>query len=106
MPARMIAPGMQTLLGQPMVVVNKAGASGIVGGSYVVHAAPDGYTLLVSGISEVQNLFYIHVPYEVEKDFAPVGRIANGPPLVLAVVGSSPLKSVADLMAYAKANPS
>ena len=105
-PARMIAPAMQTLLGQPVVVVNKAGASGVVGGSYVVHAAPDGYTLLVSGISEVQNLFYIHVPYDVEKDFVPIGKVANGPPLVLAVVGSSPLKSVADLIAYAKANPS
>jgi tripartite-type tricarboxylate transporter receptor subunit TctC len=41
-PARMIAPGMQAELGQPVVVVNKAGASGIVGGSYVVHAPPDG----------------------------------------------------------------
>jgi tripartite-type tricarboxylate transporter receptor subunit TctC len=104
-PARMIAPGMQALLGQPVVVVNKAGASGVVGGSYVVHAAPDGYTLLVSGISEVQNMFYIQVPYEVEKDFVPVGRVANGPPLVLAVVGSSPFKTAADLVAYAKANP-
>ncbi|MGH6679649.1 MAG: Bug family tripartite tricarboxylate transporter substrate binding protein [Bradyrhizobium sp.] len=105
-PARMIAPEMQKLLGQPVVVENKAGASGVVGGTYVVHAAPDGYTLLVSGISEVQNLFYIHVPYNVEKDFTPVGKIANGPPLVLAVVGTSPFKSVADLIAYAKANPS
>jgi tripartite-type tricarboxylate transporter receptor subunit TctC len=104
-PARMIAPGMQALLGQPVVVVNKAGASGVVGGSYVVHAAPDGYTLLVSGISEVQNMFYIQVPYDVEKDFVPVGRVANGPPLVLAVVGSSPFKTAADLVAYAKANP-
>jgi tripartite-type tricarboxylate transporter receptor subunit TctC len=104
-PARMIAPAMQTLLGQPVVVVNKPGASGVVGGSYVVHAAPDGYTLLVSGISEVQNSFYIHVPYEVEKDFVPIGKVANGPPLVLAVVGNSPLKSVTDLIAYAKANP-
>lgn len=105
-PARMIAPGMQALLGEPVVVVNKAGASGVVGGSYVVHAAPDGYTLLVSGISEVQNSFYIHVPYDVEKDFVPIGKIANGPPLVLAVVGSSPFKSVGDLVAYAKAHPS
>jgi tripartite-type tricarboxylate transporter receptor subunit TctC len=105
-PARMIAPGMQAELGQPVVVVNKAGASGIVGGSYVVHAPPDGYTLLVSGISEVQNSFYIHVPYDVEKDFVPVARIANGPPLVLAIVGSSPLKSVGDLIAYAKEHPS
>lgn len=104
-PARMIAPEMQKILGQPVVVVNKPGASGVVGGSYVVHASPDGYTLLVSGISEVQNLFYIHVPYNAEKDFAPVGKIANGPPLVLAVVSSSPFKNVGDLIAYAKANP-
>jgi tripartite-type tricarboxylate transporter receptor subunit TctC len=101
----MIAPEMQKRLGQSVVVENKAGASGVVGGSYVVHAAPDGYTLLVSGISEVQNLFYIHVPYNAEKDFAPVGKIANGPPLVLAVISSSPFKNVADLIAYAKANP-
>jgi tripartite-type tricarboxylate transporter receptor subunit TctC len=104
-PARMIAPEMQSRLGQPVVVENKAGASGVVGGSYVVHAAADGYTLLVSGISEVQNLFYIPVPYKAEKDFAPVGKIANGPPLVLAVINSSPFKNVADLIAYAKANP-
>ena len=105
-PARMLAPEMQQLLGQPVIVENKPGASGVVGGSYVVHAAPDGYTLLVSGISEVQNLFYIHVPYNAETDFAPVGKIADGPPLVLAVISSSPFKSVADLIAYAKANPS
>lgn len=105
-PARMIAPEMQNRLGQPVVVENKAGASGVVGGSYVVHADPDGYTLLVSGISEVQNLFYINVPYNAAKDFAPVGKIADGPPLVLAVISSSPFKSVADLIAYAKANPS
>lgn len=104
-PARMIAPEMQKRLGQSVVVENKAGASGVVGGTYVVHAAPDGYTLLVSGISEVQNLFYIHVPYNAEKDFAPVGKIADGPPLVLAVINRSPFKSVADLIAYAKANP-
>jgi len=105
-PARMLAPDLQRLLGQPVVVVNKAGASGVTGGSYVVHSTPDGYTLLVSGVSEVQNLFYISVPYNVQKDFVAVGKIADGPPLVLAVNAASPFKSVADLIAYAKANPS
>jgi len=103
-PARMIAPELQQRLRQPVIVENKAGASGVIGTSYVVHAAPDGYTLLVSGISEVQNLFYIKVPYDVQTDLATVGMIANGPPLVLAVPASSPFKSVADLVAYAKAN--
>jgi tripartite-type tricarboxylate transporter receptor subunit TctC len=104
-PARMLAPDLQARLGQSVVVENKAGASGVVGGSYVVRSAPDGYTLLVSGISEVQNFYYISVPYKVLTDFAPVGMIANGPPLVLVVNGKSPFKTVADLIAYAKANP-
>src|SRR6185503_4639833 len=104
-PARMLAPDLQKYLGQPVAVVNRPGASGVTGGSYVVHSAPDGYTLLVSGISEVQNLFYIKVPYDVLNDLTTVGMIANGPPLVLAVPASSPFKSVADLVAYAKANP-
>ncbi len=104
-PARMLAPEMQQRLGQPVVVENKPGASGVTGGSYVVRAAADGYTLLVSGISEVQNFYYIHVPYDVLTDLSPVGKIADGPPLVLVVNGKSPFKNVADLLAYAKANP-
>jgi tripartite-type tricarboxylate transporter receptor subunit TctC len=104
-PARMLAPDLQQKLGQPVIVENKPGASGVIGGQYVVRAAPDGYTMLVAGISEVQNLFYIHVPYRVPTDFAAVGAIADGPPLVLAVPASSPFKSFADLMAYAKQNP-
>ncbi|MGB6537873.1 MAG: tripartite tricarboxylate transporter substrate binding protein [Xanthobacteraceae bacterium] len=104
-PARILAPAMQQRLGQPVVVENKAGASGVVGGSYVVHSAPDGYTLLVSGISEVQNFYYIHVPYKVLTDFSPVGMVAVGPPLVLIVNGKSPFKTLSDLIAYAKANP-
>jgi tripartite-type tricarboxylate transporter receptor subunit TctC len=104
-PARMLAPELQARLKQPVVVENKPGASGVIGTSYVIHAAPDGYTLLVSGISEVQNLFYIKVPYNVQTDLTTVGMIADGPPLVLAVPASSPFKSLADLIAYAKANP-
>jgi tripartite-type tricarboxylate transporter receptor subunit TctC len=104
-PARMIAPDLQARLKQTVVVENKPGASGVIGTSYVIHAAADGYTLLVSGISEVQNLFYIKVPYNVQSDLATVAMIADGPPLVLAVPASSPFKTFADFIAYAKANP-
>jgi len=105
-PARVIAPAMQKALGQSVIVENRAGASGITGGSYVVRSNPDGYTLLVSALSEVQNFYYMSVPYNALTDLAPVGQIADGPPIVLIVSAGSPFKSVADLVAYAKANPS
>jgi tripartite-type tricarboxylate transporter receptor subunit TctC len=104
-PARIIAPEMQQRLGASVIVENKAGASGITGGSYVVRSAPDGYTLLVSALSEVQNFYYLKVPYDALTDLVPVGKIAEGPPLVLIVNADSPYKSVADLIAFAKANP-
>jgi tripartite-type tricarboxylate transporter receptor subunit TctC len=104
-PARVIAPAMQQALGQSVIVENRAGASGITGGSYVVRSNPDGYTLLVSALSEVQNYYYMSVPYDALTDLAPVGKIADGPPIVLIVGVNSPFKSVADLVAYAKANP-
>jgi tripartite-type tricarboxylate transporter receptor subunit TctC len=104
-PARMLAPELQQRIGQPVIVENKPGASGVTGDSYVLRSAPDGYTLLISAIAEVQNLYYIHVPFNILTDFAPVAKIADGPPLVLVVNSKSDLKSVADLIAYAKANP-
>lgn len=104
-PARILAPEMQKRLGQPVIVENKAGASGVTGGSYVVRSNPDGYTLLVSALSEVQNFYYIKVPYDALTDLVPVGKIADGPTLVLVVNSKSSFKSVADLIAYAKAHP-
>lgn len=104
-PARILAPEMQQRLGQPVIVENKAGASGVTGGSYVVRSAPDGYTLLVSALSEVQNFYYLNVPYNALTDLAPVGKIADGPALVLIVNAKSPFKNVGDLIAFAKENP-
>jgi tripartite-type tricarboxylate transporter receptor subunit TctC len=104
-PARILAPEMQKRLGHPVIVENKAGASGVTGGSYVVRSNPDGYTLLVSALSEVQNFYYIKVPYDALTDLVPVGKIADGPTLVLVVNSKSSFKSVADLIAYAKAHP-
>ena len=104
-PARILAPEMQQRLGAPVIVENRAGASGITGGSYVVRSSADGYTLLVSALSEVQNFYYLNVPYDALIDLVPVGKIADGPPLVLIVNAKSPFKSVADLIAYEKAHP-
>jgi tripartite-type tricarboxylate transporter receptor subunit TctC len=104
-PARILAPEMQQRLGRAVIVENKAGASGITGGAYVVRSAPDGYTLLVSALSEVQNFYYLDVPFNALTDLVPVGKIADGPPLVLIVNANSPFRSVADLIAFAKKNP-
>ncbi len=104
-PARLLAPELQQRLGQPVVVENRAGASGVTGNSYVVRSAPDGYTLLISAIAEVQNLHYMDVPFDVLTDLVSVGKIADGPPLVLVVNTKSQFKTVADLIASAKAYP-
>jgi tripartite-type tricarboxylate transporter receptor subunit TctC len=104
-PARILAPEMQKHLKTSVIVENKPGASGITGGSYVVRSAPDGYTLLVSALSEVQNFYYLKVPYDALTDLTPVGKIVEGPPLVLIVKSTSPFKNLAELIAYAKANP-
>ena len=104
-PARVLAAEMQERIGQSIVVENKPGASGVTGGSYVVRAEPDGYTLLVNALADVQNLHYLSVPYDPLKDFALIGQITDGPPLVLIVNANLPYRSVADVIADAKANP-
>ena len=105
-PARILAAQMQKRIGQSIIVENKAGASGVTGGSYVWRAEPDGYTLLVNAISEVQNLFYISVPYNAVTDFAQIGKMTDGPWLLLIVPADSPYKTMAELVAGARKNPS
>jgi tripartite-type tricarboxylate transporter receptor subunit TctC len=105
-PARVLAAEMQERIGQPVVVENKPGASGMTGATSVWRAEPDGYTLLVNALADVQNLHYITVPYNSVTDFALIGQITDGPPLVLIVNSSLPYKSLAELIADAKANPS
>jgi len=104
-PARILATELQQRIGQSVVVENRTGASGVVGATSVLRAEPDGHTLLVNAIADTQNLHYINVPYSAVNDFEPIGMIADGPPLVLMVPNSTPYKSVADIIADAKANP-
>lgn len=104
-PARVLAAIMQEKIGASIVVENKTGASGVVGATHVWRAEPDGYTLLVNALADVQNLHYIKVPYNAITDFSLIGKITDGPPLVLIVNANLPYKSLHDLIADAKATP-
>src|ERR1700756_5264161 len=102
--ARIYAEKLSQDLGQPVIVENKPGAGAIVATEYVSRAAPDGYTLLVgaSGMAINQSL-YSKLPYDSIRDFVAISELASFP-LIMVVNSSSPIKSVADLVAYAKAN--
>jgi len=104
-PARMIAALMAEKLGQQVVVENKTGASGAVGGLYAARATPDGYTIFANSVADTQNLHYIPVQYSAINDFQMIGWIVQGPPLVLAIDARLPYKTLAELVADAKANP-
>jgi tripartite-type tricarboxylate transporter receptor subunit TctC len=104
--ARLVGKYMEDKTGQPFVVENKAGANGIVGVLSVKSAAPDGYTLMLATTStNAANIHMYRSPgYDPEKDFTVVGVIgASG--AFLVVPADSPFKSMADLVAHAKANP-
>ena len=104
-PARVLAAMLQDRIGQSVVVENKPGGSGTLGGAYAVRAAPDGYTLFANSLADTQNLYFLPVPYNAINDFAMIGMIVEGPPLVLIIDASLPYKSLADLVASAKADP-
>jgi tripartite-type tricarboxylate transporter receptor subunit TctC len=104
--ARWIANDLQQALHQTFIVENKPGAQGLVAGNYVAHSAPDGYTLFFTGNttqSAAPGLFK-KVPYDPAKDFTSIARVA-GFPSFIAIKPSSEIKSIAELVAYAKANP-
>ena len=104
-PARVLAGTLEDRIGQTIIVENKPGGSGTLGGAYAVRAAPDGYTLFANSIADAQNLWFLPVPYNAIDDFEMIGMIVDGPPLVLIVDATLPYKSLADLLADARANP-
>ena len=103
---RVIADKMSQLLGQSIVVDNRGGAGGTVGTKAVAKSEPDGYTLLAgyTGTLAIGPSLYRNAGYDPRKDFEPIGSIGCSPSS-LVVHPSFPVKSVAELIAYAKANP-
>ena len=103
--ARAVAPAMSATLKQSIVIENRTGAGGVVGVDAVAKASPDGYTIGVTGPGAVTAApFMTSVPYNVQRDLAPIIRVGRIDGVVVVNAGLG-LKSLADLIAYAKANP-
>ncbi len=102
---RLVAAKMQTLLGQPMVVENRAGVGGSVAADYVFHSTPDGYTLLASQPSPITTNPYLYKSLNYDPtQLTPIVVMSHVPNVVL-VRQDFPAKTVQELIAYAKANP-
>jgi tripartite-type tricarboxylate transporter receptor subunit TctC len=102
---RLIGQWLSERLGQSFVIDNRPGAGGNVGAEAVVHAAPDGYTLLsVSSPNAINATLYKNLNFNFIRDIAPVASIMRVP-LVMEVNPSVPVKTVPEFIAYAKANP-
>jgi tripartite-type tricarboxylate transporter receptor subunit TctC len=104
--SRLIGPKLSERLGQPVVIENRPGASGMLGLDFVAKAAPDGYTL---GAGQGGNMVILphtsrNIPYNALKDFVPIALSTTN---YLAIVGSlnAPFKTIGEMVAYAKANP-
>jgi tripartite-type tricarboxylate transporter receptor subunit TctC len=104
--ARQIAAALTKSLGQTFIVENKAGANGNIGSAQVARSAPDGYTLLMSGVGSnaVNHGLYSNMPYDSKKDFAHVTLATTGPN-VLIVNPEFPAKTLKELVDLVKANP-
>jgi tripartite-type tricarboxylate transporter receptor subunit TctC len=103
--SRIVANKLKDILGQTVLVENKAGASGMIGTDAVVRSAPDGYTLLVSANSLVAiPAIYGNAPYDWRTGLQPISLIQTVP-AVLVVNPDSPIKTMAEFIAAAKANP-
>ena len=102
---RMLAEAMRGVLGQPVVIENVSGAGGAVGVGRVARAAPDGYTLSLGHVqTHVINAATQTLAYDVVKDFEPVSLLADTPQWI-AARSTFPAQTLADMIAWMKANP-
>ena len=104
--ARLVGGKLTESWGQQVVVENRPGGRGYIAMTTAAKAPPDGYTLIMATIGElaITPVLFKDVPYDVERDFAPVSLISDAT-IVLAAHGDSPFKSVADVISAAKAKP-
>jgi tripartite-type tricarboxylate transporter receptor subunit TctC len=103
---RLLARELEPLIGRQMIVDNKPGAGSSIGAAYVARSAPDGNTLLVatSTTLAINPWLYKKLAYDPAKDFAPIGMI-GAVPLLVVVNASSPVKTIAELVALSKSKP-
>jgi tripartite-type tricarboxylate transporter receptor subunit TctC len=104
--ARLLADGVSRTLGQPMVVENMPGASGIVAHQAVARATPDGYMLLFTNTSGlgINLISFKQLPYDPTRDFAPVAMVCSLGPQMLSVNAELPVRSMPEFIAFAKSN--
>jgi tripartite-type tricarboxylate transporter receptor subunit TctC len=103
---RVMQPKLQEALGQTVVVENKPGAQSIIAAELVAKSPPDGYTLLMgpSGPMTINPATYSKLPYHPQRDFTPISMICSFP-LIVVSSAKLPIRSIQDLVEYAKANP-
>ncbi|WP_343893151.1 tripartite tricarboxylate transporter substrate binding protein [Craurococcus roseus] len=102
--ARILQPRMQEALGQPIVIENKGGASGSIGGAEAARAAPDGYTWLLAYDTTATNETVMRLPYKTPEHFAAVSLVATGP-LCMVAHKDTPYRSFRDVVEAAKRKP-
>src|ERR1700733_4800851 len=104
--ARSLSHELQSITGQPFVVENKPGATGVIAANFVKHAAPDGYTIMMGSASQMTVLpaLKTNVPFDPETDFVALSMVGTTP-YVLLVNDAVPVSTPADLMQLLRANP-
>jgi len=104
--ARMVADKLSAALGQQVIVDNRPGAGGVVGSEVVAKSAPDGYTLIMgnAGSHGINAAVYSKLPYDIQRDFAPVTQVAIAPNIFVVNPGI-PAKTIPEFIAYAKGRP-
>src|SRR5262249_3499207 len=103
--ARLVATKLSEKWGQPVIVENKPGSSTVLAETYVAHAAPDGYTLMMASSDHTIIASQFKLTYDPIKDFAPVSLLTSEPYVVAVNPNYSHINSFQELVAYAKANP-